>query len=159
MKKLLATLAVLAGTASALAMGHKQASREALFLTDKMAYELGLDERQREAVYEINYDYFRAVGKRSEIDGKWLMRRNYDINVILTPGQYSRFYKAAYFYKPLYWDGGFRWRVHTRYADRTHFYYGRPRFYSTYRGAHGWKHNKGKSWYKGHKHHGRHGWK
>ncbi len=43
-------------TVSASAMSYEQARNEALFLTDKMAYELNLTEDQYEAAYEINLD-------------------------------------------------------------------------------------------------------
>ena len=41
-------------TISAKAISYEQAKEDALFLTDKMAYELSLTEEQYEAVYEIN---------------------------------------------------------------------------------------------------------
>ena len=40
-------------TVSANAMSYEQAREQALFLTDKMAYELNLSEAQYEAAYEI----------------------------------------------------------------------------------------------------------
>ena len=44
-------------TISAKAISHEEAKDDALFLTDKMAYELSLTDDQYEAVYEINLDY------------------------------------------------------------------------------------------------------
>ena len=50
MKKMLMTLmAMLMITVSASAMSFEQARNEALFLTDKMAYELNLTDEQYEA--------------------------------------------------------------------------------------------------------------
>ena len=43
-------------TISANAMSYNAAKNEALFLSDKMAYELNLTAAQYEAVYEINLD-------------------------------------------------------------------------------------------------------
>ena len=58
MKKMLMTLmAMLTIAVSASAMSYEQARNEALFLTDKMAYELNLTDEQYEACYEINLDY------------------------------------------------------------------------------------------------------
>lgn len=56
MRRILMTIAFAAAMLAAQSMGHAEARREALFLTDKMAYELGLNEAQHDAVYEINFD-------------------------------------------------------------------------------------------------------
>ena len=57
MKKLLFTLLTLLAFAyQAKAMSFEQARQQALFLTDKMAYELNLTDDQYEAAYEINLD-------------------------------------------------------------------------------------------------------
>ena len=62
MKKVLFILAaVLTLTLSAQAMSYEQARNQALFLTDKMAYELNLTEEQYQAAYEINLDYLMSV--------------------------------------------------------------------------------------------------
>ena len=55
MKKMFfALLTMLTFSISANAMSYEQARNEALFLTDKMAYELNLTDEQYEAAYEIN---------------------------------------------------------------------------------------------------------
>ena len=57
-KRLIFVLAaLLTMSVSASAMSYEQARNEALFLTDKMAYELNLTDAQYEAAYEINLDY------------------------------------------------------------------------------------------------------
>ena len=43
--------------------------QEALFLSDKMAYELNLSVQQYEAVYEINLDYMMALSVNDDIFG------------------------------------------------------------------------------------------
>ena len=48
-------------TISANAMSYNAAKNEALFLSDKMAYELNLTAAQYEAVYEINLDYLMSL--------------------------------------------------------------------------------------------------
>lgn len=150
MRRLLVTAVLaLTGALSALAMSYAEARQEALFLTDKMAYELGLNEEQYDAVYEINLDYLMAVTSSRDVKGTYLLRRNYDINCVLTAVQYSKFYKADYFYTPATWDGGVVLKVYTRYADRSKMYYPAPRVYGHYRGGHSWTSNGNKSWYKG----------
>ena len=51
------------------AMSYENARREALFLSDKMAYELGLTDAQYDAVYEINLDYLMSVTGRDDLYG------------------------------------------------------------------------------------------
>ena len=54
MKKFIfALIAMVMMTVSATAMSYEQARQQALFLTDKMAYELNLTDEQYEAAYEI----------------------------------------------------------------------------------------------------------
>ena len=142
------TIAFAAVMLAAQAMGHAEAHREALFLTDKMAYELGLNEAQHDAVYEINFDYLTYISSSKNVKGTYLNRRNYDINFVLTPMQCSKFYKADYFYTPVKWDNGVVLKVYSRYPDRSKMYYHAPRSYRFYRGEHGKKYNN-VSWYKG----------
>ena len=54
MKKMMTLVMMMTIAISATAMNYKAARDEALFLSDKMAYELGLTATQYEAVYEIN---------------------------------------------------------------------------------------------------------
>ena len=62
MKRILIILtALLSLTGTATAMSYEQAREQALFLTDKMAYELNLTEEQYDAAYEINLDYLMSV--------------------------------------------------------------------------------------------------
>ena len=72
MKKMLFTLvAMLTIAVSANAMSYEQARREALFLTDKMAYELNLTDAQYEAAYEINLDYLTGVTSYNDVFGTY----------------------------------------------------------------------------------------
>ena len=62
MKKFISILALLfTMTVTVNAMSYEQARQQALFLTDKMAYELNLTNDQYEAAYEINLDYLIGV--------------------------------------------------------------------------------------------------
>ena len=131
------------------AMTYTQAREEALFLTDKMAYELGLYESQYDAVYEINLDYLMALNYQDDLYSTCWTRRNLDLSYVLTAAQYNLYMSRTYFYRPVYWSSGFRYSIYTRYTDRSYYYYSRPSVYTTYRGGHSWRSNGGKSWYKG----------
>ena len=153
MKKfILALTALLCLTASVQAMSYEQARQQALFLTDKMAYELNLTDDQYEAAYEINLDYLMGVNTVDDLYGPYWQRRNLDLSYVLLSWQYSAFCNAAYFYRPLYWNAGYwHFGIYARYPYRDYFFFGRPTFYVEYRGAHSWHMNGGRSWY-----HGRH---
>ena len=61
MKKMMILAMMMVMTISANAMSYNAAKNEALFLSDKMAYELNLTAAQYEAVYEINLDYLMSL--------------------------------------------------------------------------------------------------
>ena len=155
MKKMMFTLvAMLTIAVSANAMSYEQARNEALFLTDKMAYELNLSDAQYEAAYEINLDYLMGVTSYNDVFGTYWERRNLDLSYILYSWQWDLFRAATYFYRPLYWaDGFWHFAIYGRYPHRDYFYYGRPVFYATYRGAHAWHRVGGHGWYHGHRDH------
>ena len=92
---------------SASAMSYEQARQQALFLTDKMAYELNLTDDQYEAAYEVNLDYLMGVDTYDDLYGIYWRQRNLDLSYILLDWQYRSFCAASYFYRPLYWDGGY----------------------------------------------------
>ena len=151
MKKMLFTLvSMLTIAAAANAMSYEQARNEALFLTDKMAYELNLNDAQYEAAYEINLDYLMGVTSYDNVYGPYWERRNLDLSYILYSWQWDLFRAATYFYRPLYWEAGhWHFGVYIHDPRRDYFYFGRPHFYATYRGGHSWRHNGGRSWYEG----------
>lgn len=151
MKKfILAFVALFTITVSANAMSYEQAREQALFLTDKMAYELNLTDEQYEAAYEINLDYLMNINHHSDLYGVYWQQRNLDLQYILLDWQYRSFLDALYFYRPLYWEAGFwHFRIYARYPHRDYFYFGRPHFYTVYRGGHSWRVNGGRSWYHG----------
>lgn len=152
MKKMLFMLATLfLMTVPANAMSYKTARAEALFLTDKMAYELKLNDMQRNAIYEINLDYMMSLNNSGDIYGSYWTHRNLDISYVLNSAQYRLFRAADYFFRPVYWKSGWKHSIYTRYKNRSHFYYGHPSGYKSYKGAHCWHKNGNKSWYKGRK--------
>lgn len=150
MKKYIIAMVALLSTffTTANAMSYEQAREQALFLTDKMAYELNLDEEQYEAAYEVNLDYLLSVNTYDDVFADYWIHRNEDLRYILLDWQYEAFCAATYFYRPLWWEGGYwHFGIYARYPHRDYFYFGRPHFYVTYRGGHGWHHNGGRSWY------------
>lgn len=141
MKKLIITLVlVFAAVVNVNAMSKYRASREARFLTDKMAWELDLSYSQMEDVYEINYDYFRSLV--SVYDNYTLAYeiRNEELSFVLTPRQWTRFMAIEYFYVPVR-VRSYSWYfpIHNHYR-KDHFYYDAPHAYSHYSGGHA--HNK-----------------
>ena len=149
MKKILTTLvAMIALTVSANAMSYEQARREALFLTDKMAYELNLSDAQYDAAYEINLDYLMGVTSVDDVYGTYWTRRNLDISYVLLDWQWNAFCAANYFYRPLYWRAGcWHFGIYARYPNRSYYYFHRPTVYVSYRGGHSWRANGGHSYY------------
>ena len=155
MKKMFfALMMMLTTTMAASAMSYEQARNEALFLTDKMAYELNLTDEQYEAAYEINLDYLMGVTGRSDVFGTYWERRNLDLSYILFDWQWNAYIAASYFYRPLYWEAGYwHFGIYLRYPHRDYFYFGRPHFYATYRGGHAWHAHGTHGYYYHHKSH------
>lgn len=152
MKKfILALIAMVTMTVtSASAMSYEQARQQALFLTDKMAYELNLTDDQYEAAYETNLDYLMSVNTVDDLYGVYWRQRNLDLSYILLDWQYRSFLNATYFYRPLYWNAGYwHFGIYARYPHRNYYFFGRPHFYTSYCGGHSWRMNGGRSWYNG----------
>ena len=149
-KMIIALVALFTFAASANAMSYEQARQQALFLTDKMAYELNLTEEQYEAAFEVNLDYLMSVNTQADLYGIYWQQRNLDLSYILLDWQYRAFVDATYFYRPLYWEAGYwHFGIYARYPHRDFFYFGRPHFYTVYRGGHSWRMNGGRSYYHG----------
>lgn len=72
---ILALAALLTITVSASAMSYQQARDQALFLTDKMAYELNLTDEQYEATYEINLDYLMNIDGDADLYSAYWRQR------------------------------------------------------------------------------------
>ena len=123
-------------TISANAMSYNAAKHEALFLSDKMAYELNLTAAQYEAVYEINLAYLMSLNGPGDVVGIWWDRRNADLRFVLTPWQYDKYVALNHFYRPVAWKAG-RWAfaVYSHYG-RDRFYNAHPKVFVTYKGGH-----------------------
>jgi len=123
-------------TISANAMNYTAAKNEALFLSDKMAYELNLTAAQYEAVYEINLDYLMSLNGHSDVFGIWWDRRNADLRFVLNSWQYDKYVALNHFYRPVVWNaGGWTFAVYSHY-NRGHFYNAHPKVFVTYKGGH-----------------------
>ena len=135
MKKMMFMAILMAMTITANAMSYKEARNEALYLSDKMAYELNLTDAQYEAVYEINLDYMMSVSGR-DVYGVWWDRRNTDLQYVLTAYQYNKYIGLSYFYRPLTWHRGtWTFNIYSHYTGKSHFYKGRPKGYASYKGG------------------------
>lgn len=149
MRRTIFTIAVmLTAAVSANAMSYEQARDEALFLTDKMAYELNLTDEQYDAAYEINLDYLMGVATVDDVYGPYWERRNLDFGYILLDWQWEAYLAATYFYRPLYFAAGlWHFAIYSHYPRRDYFYFHRPSVYASYRGGHSWNRNGGRSYY------------
>jgi hypothetical protein len=136
MKKMMILAVMMVMTISANAMSYNAAKHEALFLSDKMAYELNLTAAQYEAVYEINLDYLMSLNGHGDVFGIWWDRRNADLRFVLTPWQYDKYVALNHFYRPVAWKaGGWTFAVYAHY-DRGRFYNAHPTVFVTYKGGH-----------------------
>lgn len=147
-KTIMIMVTLLAMATTTKAMTYAQAREQALFLTDKMAYELNLTEEQYEAAYEINFDYLMQIRGTGNVYAAPWRQRNIDLSYILYDWQYAAYEAASYFFRPVFWnDGYWHFSIYSHYPHRTHFYFPRPAAYVSYRGTHSWHRNSGRSWY------------
>ena len=135
MKKMMILAVMMVMTISANAMNYTAAKNEALFLSDKMAYELNLTAAQYEAVYEINLDYLMSLNGHGDVFGIWWDRRNADLRFVLNSWQFDKYMSLAHFYRPVAWHaGGWTFAVYSHY-DRGRFFNAHPKVFVTYRGG------------------------
>ena len=147
MKKMMTLVMMMTIAISAAAMPYNTARNEALYLSDKMAYELGLTATQYEAVYEINLDYLLNLDTRADVFGFWWEVRNRDLRYVLSTWQYDRFMASEWFYRPVVWGtGGWTFSIYTRYGVGRMFF-DRPAVFVTFKGGHN---HRGGSFYAGH---------
>ena len=134
---IISLLLVMATCLSTFAMSYERAREEALYLTDKMAYELNLNDQQYNDAYEINLDYFLSLESEADLYADYLSYRLSDLRHILYDWQYNLLLAADYFIRPVYWrSGGWYFPIYSHYSVG-HFYYSYPTVYYSYRGGHG----------------------
>ena len=142
MKRRLYTLVLTVSLALGLsAMPYSVAREQALYLTDKMAYELRLNSWQYEQVYQTNLDYFLSIDSEPQAYGAYWTYRNDDLYYILQDAQYRLYSTIDYFLRPIKWlNGGWHFTVCNHYRPG-HYYYKRPVAYVSYCGK-SWAHRK-----------------
>lgn len=103
---------------SAAAMPYTEASKKALFLSDKMAYELNLSESQYEAAYEISLDYLLYIDEESDVLGFQWQIRNRDMKEVLADWQYDNYMASEWFCRPFSTSGdGWTLAIYDRYQE------------------------------------------
>lgn len=133
-------------TASAQPMSYYAMRNNARFLTDRMAYTLGLSAALIDDLYLINYDYICgvndylddvAMGYRYDDYMEVLYARDYALRRLLSERQWALLMTYDYFYRPISFVNH-RWSFGIYAHDRrpNHFYYGVPRRFNDYHGGH-----------------------
>ncbi len=146
---IIALICALGMSFSAKAMDYETARQQAYYLTDKMAYELNLNDAQYNDAYEINLDYFLSLRSPSDVDAIYLTQRNEDLRYIFYDWQWASFMAQEYFFRPVRWMSGAWYFPIYRYYTHSYYFYHRPRIYWDYRGGHGRHHHGGHSFYSG----------
>ncbi len=147
-KRLVLLIALFLGLAGLKAMSYEEARDRARFLTDKMAYELNLNDQQYNDAYEINLDYLMSIRTKNDNSSVYLKYRNDDLRLILHDWQYELFKTANYFFRPVVWrTSGWFLPVYTIYSPG-YFFYNPPRVYKIYKGGHHkYRHEHRRSFY------------
>lgn len=146
MKRILIMILVVVGVGATLSAQRYDIREEARFLTDKMAYELNLDQTQYIDVFEINFDFISSYqpllrgmnyGSSSAIRSynNLLAYRDANLRYVLSPYQYNRYTGRDYFYRPLYRRSNvWSLSIYVHYNNRRHYYYNAPHNYHSYHG-------------------------
>ncbi len=136
MKRFILTMAaVLVLGAAANATSYKTARDQAFYLTDKMAYELGLSNDQYNAVFEINMDYIMCIENFNDLYGTYWDRRNVELRYVLSTAQYQRYAAVEYFYRPVSWTNNKMVYIVYNHYPKDRYYYAAPPGYQTYKGS------------------------
>ncbi len=148
MKTLLVAVMMLTATngLNAQPMSYGVMRDHARFLTDRMAFTLGLRGSVLDAVYMINFDYIYGVNEYlddialgytyAEYDDI-LYRRDLALRRLLSAAQWARYMTYDYFYRPIVFaDNGWRFSIYAYDTRHAYYHYGVPRHYRNYRGGH-----------------------
>lgn len=145
---IIATLALVVGTMTATAhpMSYSAMRNNARFLTDRMAYTLGLSTALLDDLYYINYDYICgvndylddvALGYYYDDYMDVLRRRDYALQRLLTSAQWAALMTYDYFYRPIsFVDRAWRFALYAFDHRPNYYYYRVPRHFNSYRGGH-----------------------
>lgn len=129
-------------------MNYNAIRNNARFLTDRMAYTLGINNPVLiDDIYRINFDYIYgvneylddvALGYRYDDYMMICEERDYALRMLLGDVLWSKIIGYDYFYRPIMFENH-RWRfgIYLHDWDRTRFYFSAPRYYDGgYRGGH-----------------------
>ena len=133
-------------TVNAQPMSYEAMRMNARFLTDRMAYTLGLSADLLDDLYYINYDYICgvndylddvALGLRYDDYYAVLAARDLALQALLPSYVWTRLMAIDYFYRPISFYGH-RWRFSIYAYDNyyNHWYYSAPWGWDRYRGGH-----------------------
>ena len=121
---------------SAAAMPFTEARNKAMFLSDKMAYELNLTGTQFDAVYEINLDYMLNLEEEADMQGFIWKIRNRDLGFVLSDAQYNQYHNSEWLYRPFTMsDEGWTLAVNERYGEGMYLMQ-EPEVFLSYKGGH-----------------------
>ena len=115
----------------------------ARFLTDRMAFELHLNQNQYNDLFEVNFDFLsnvtpylsgmaRADAAALDAYYRFLDERNDDLRWILSSPEYVRFMGIEYFFRPVSALNNVCYlRIYKVYTDYDYFYFSRPKHSTT----------------------------
>lgn len=139
------SLLIATTTASAQPMSYYDMRNNARFLTDRMAYTLGIGLDLLDELYCINYDYICgvndylddvALGYRYDDYMLVMEARDAALRRLLSYTQWRRLMEYDYFYRPIMFRAN-RWyfSIYRHDPHVGHFYYAPPRHFGSYRGG------------------------
>ncbi|MCM1311676.1 MAG: hypothetical protein NC206_04490 [Bacteroides sp.] len=148
-RNILAALMLLIGSlvANAQPMSYYAMRDNARFLTDRMAYTLGVTSAFIiDDLYRINYDYICgvndylddvALGYRYNDYMAVVYERDRALQMLLGATTWARLVTYDYFYRPIaFANRGWRFSIYAHDSHRNHFYCTAPRHFNDYRGGH-----------------------
>lgn len=117
MKRLLiAIIAFVASITGANAQHLTDIAFEASYITDKMVFELGLTNVQRNSILQLNLNYLNSISSYRDINSKTWKKRNRSLKKLLTAAQWHMYKNANYFYRPIGWrDGAYTHNIYAKY--------------------------------------------
>ena len=138
-------LAISSLTMNAQPMSYQAMRDNARFLTDRMAYTLGIAPSLLDDLYMINFDYIYgvndylddiAIGYHYDDYMAICYARDAALRRLLSPYQWDRYIALDYFYRPISFTAN-RWRfaVYNYYPRTGHFYYRKPHHFASYHGG------------------------
>lgn len=144
---LIGIMMLIGTSAFAQPMNYNAIRNNARFLTDRMAYTLGIASMDIiDDIYRINYDYIYginnylddiALGYRYDDYLLMCQERDYALRMLLGDILWGRLITFDYFYRPIIFENR-RWRfgIYAHDYNRGYYHYSVPRYYDGYRGGH-----------------------